>query len=32
MNKTKLSRALAIAVIVLLVFWFDLPFDLGGVL
>lgn len=32
MNKTKLFRALAIGAIVLLVIYFDLPLELGGVL
>lgn len=32
MNKTKLFRALALATIVLLVIYFDLPLELGGVL
>ena len=32
MNKSKLFRALAIGAIVLLVIYFDLPLELGGVL
>ncbi len=32
MNKSKLFRALALAAIVLLVIYFDLPLELGGVI
>ncbi len=32
MNKNKLFRALALAAIVLLVIYFDLPLELGGVI
>ena len=32
MNKTKFLSALAVAAIVLLVIYFDLPLDLGGVI
>ncbi len=32
MNKTKLFRALALGAIVLLVIYFDLPLELGGVI
>ncbi len=32
MNKSKLFRAFALAAIVLLVIYFDLPLELGGVL
>lgn len=32
MNRSKFFRAFAFAVIVLLVIYFDLPLDLGGVL
>ncbi len=32
MDKSKLFKALAISAIVLLVIYFDLPFNLGGVI